>query len=174
MESGHSYDASVLPDDVFSLSNDAFLSMVQKLVGEQIVEILKIQLISSTQSLLRTNNIFEIFNLNCPALSEMRRKTCFQLDDGSFLVQSGLKNNLNHLLNLLRGKEQQLTSANSKDEEHDERNETEKKQALFDLVNEQPLLKSIVQWYEQDQSKSNDTKQSFLQPFSKNLQILAP
>jgi hypothetical protein len=82
MDSSHFYDTSVLPDDVFSLSNDAFFSMIQQLAGEQMVEILKIQLISSTQSLLRTNNIFEIFNINCPALSEIRGE-----GEGEFGIQ---------------------------------------------------------------------------------------
>ena len=90
------------------------------------VEILKIQLISSTQSLLRTNNIFEIFNINCLAMSEIRKKACFQLDDESFLVKSGLKNNADHLLNLLRARQQQLTLANSNHDERDGRNENEK------------------------------------------------
>ena len=169
MDSSRFYDISALPDDVFSLSNDAFFSMIQKLAGEQMVEILKIQLISSTQSLLRTNNIFEIFNINCPALSEIRKKACFQLDDGSFLVKSGLKNNADHLLNLLRARQQQLTLANSNDDECDDRNENEEKQALFDLVNAYPLLKSIVTWYEHNHSEDNDSEQSFLQPFITNI-----
>ena len=127
------------------------------------------QMMLSTQSLLRMNNIFEIFNINCHALPATSKKACFQLDDGSFFVKSDLKNNANHLLSLLRASQQQLTLANSNDDERDERNENEKDQALFDLVNKYPWLKSIVTWYEHDHSKNNNSEQSFLQPFITNI-----
>ena len=91
------------------------------------------------------------------------------MNDGSFLVKSGLQNNANHLLNLLRVKQQQLTVTNSSDDDRDERNENENKQALFDLVNTYPLLKSIVTWYEHNHTKDNDSEQSFLQPFITNI-----
>ena len=87
-------------DSVFSLKNDEFYALIQELVGQQIVNILKFQSITSTQSLIRNPNIFEIFNMKCsePNFLLIREKSCLQLDDGQYIVKIGLINNLNYLL----------------------------------------------------------------------------
>lgn len=130
------------------------------------VEILKVQLISSTQSLLRTRNIFEIFDINCPTLSEIRKKSCFQLDDGSFIVKNGLKNYLNYLLNLLKTKQQQMSMENNDD---DNNNENTYQQMLYNLVKKYPLLKSLVTWYEHNDNKENN---HFYKNLSTTLQVI--
>ena len=167
MDASVHYDTSVLPDDVFSLSNDGFYNMIRALVGEQIVEILKVQLICSTQSLLRTRNIFEIFDIDCPTLSEIRQRSCFQFDDGSFIVKNGLKNNLNYLLSLFLKKQEQM-STKENDAHHDAKTNNHE-QIVYDLVNKYPLLKSLVTWYEDNEESAKDHEQPFLQEFISNI-----
>lgn len=161
-------DISVLPNDVFSLSHDEFYGMIQKLAGEQMVHILKVQLISSTQSLLRTTNVFEIFDINCPTLSKIRKESCFQLDDGSFVVKSGLKNNLDYLLSLLKSKQQQLLMENN-DDGDDNNSDKNYQQLLHNLVKRYPLLKSLVTWYELNENKDTNLEQSFLPELINNI-----
>ncbi|CAF3340944.1 unnamed protein product [Rotaria socialis] len=58
------------------------------------VDILKFQSITSTQSLIRNPNIFEIFNMNSSESSFLmiRERSCFQLDNGAFIVKIGNEN----------------------------------------------------------------------------------
>jgi hypothetical protein len=76
----------ILPDSVFSLKNDDFYAMVETLVGSQIVEILKFQMICSMQSLVRHPYIFEIFSM------------------------TGLKNDLNYLIHILQRTQNSMTA----------------------------------------------------------------
>ena len=63
------------------------------------MDILKFQSITSTQSLIRYPNIFDIFNMKCsePDFLSIRKKSCLELEDGQFIVKVGLINNLNYL-----------------------------------------------------------------------------
>ncbi|CAM4987215.1 unnamed protein product, partial [Rotaria socialis] len=81
-----------LPENVFSLKNDDFYEFIQVLVGQQMADILKFQSITSTQSLIRNPNIFAIFNMNSSESSFLmiRERSCFQLDNGAFIVKIGL------------------------------------------------------------------------------------
>ncbi len=54
-----------ITENVFSLKNDDFYRFIHGLVGQQIVDILKFQSITSTKSLIRNPNIFAIFNMKC-------------------------------------------------------------------------------------------------------------
>jgi asparagine N-glycosylation enzyme membrane subunit Stt3 len=76
-------------DNVFSLKNNEFYTFIEELVGQQIVDVLKFQSITSTQSLIRNPNIFEIFNMKCtePNFLSIREKSCFQLDNAQFVVK---------------------------------------------------------------------------------------
>ncbi|CAF4276551.1 unnamed protein product [Rotaria sordida] len=95
-------------DNLFSLKNEEFYTFIQQLVGQQIVDVLKFQSITSTQSLIRNPDIFEIFNIKCsePSFLLIREKSCLQLDDGQFIIKIGLINNLNYLLDFLKQRQQ--------------------------------------------------------------------
>ncbi|CAF3163399.1 unnamed protein product [Rotaria socialis] len=100
----------------FSLKNDDFYEFIQILVGQQMVDILKFQSITSTQPLIRNPNIFEIFNMNCSESSFLmiRERSCFQLDNGTFIVKIGLINNLNCLLEFLKQQQQKQIKTSGK------------------------------------------------------------
>jgi hypothetical protein len=71
------YNLSTLPDHVLALRGDDFYAFVKSMVGSPLHDILKIQSIDSSQSLLDTNDIFEIFKYNSPDLLELKTKSCF-------------------------------------------------------------------------------------------------
>ncbi|CAF1460818.1 unnamed protein product [Didymodactylos carnosus] len=60
MNSNNIYNLSTLPDNVSTLKGDEFYKFIQSVVREVLHDILKIQLIDSTQSFLDTKDIFEI------------------------------------------------------------------------------------------------------------------
>ncbi|CAF4421130.1 unnamed protein product, partial [Rotaria magnacalcarata] len=101
------------------------------------VDILKFQSITSTQSLIRNPNIFEIFNMNCSKSSFLmiRERSCFQLDNGTFIVKIGLINNLNCLLEFLKQQQQKQIKTNSRISEGEFR--FDQLQKHFDSINVQ-------------------------------------
>jgi hypothetical protein len=159
-------DTTILPDNIFSLSNDEFFVVVQKLAGDSIVEMLKLQYINSTKSLLRTENVFNVFSIACndSHLLNIKKKVGFQLDDGTFVVKDGVKSNMNYLLKLLEEKQQELILKNT-----DNNNHKVNQQIPFDLISNNPLLKSLISYYEKLDNTNNRTEESFLQSFINNV-----
>ncbi|CAF3434296.1 unnamed protein product [Rotaria socialis] len=130
-----------MTDNVFSFKNDEFFGFIHTLVGQQIVDILKFQSITSTQSLIRYPNIFDIFNMKCSEhdFLSIRKKSCLELDDGQFIVKVGLLNNLNYLLDFLKQEQNKISDDNYMDVDSN---------LTFDLINKNPLLKNLVLWYQ--------------------------
>ena len=129
-------------DNVFSLKNNAFYPFIQELVGQHIVDVLKFQAITSTQSLIRNPNIFEIFNMKFtePNFLYIRQKSCFQLDNGQFIVKIGLINNLNYLLDFLKQQQEKKPMTSSYIDTDSS--------LSFDFINKYPLLKNLILWYQ--------------------------
>ncbi|CAF4104475.1 unnamed protein product [Rotaria sp. Silwood2] len=150
-----------LPENVFSLKNDDFYEFIQVLVGQQMVDILKFQSITSTQSLIRNPNIFEIFNMNCSESSFLmiRERSCFQLDNGTFIVKIGLINNLNCLLEFLKQQQQKQIKTSS--------NADSNPSLSFDFINKYPLLKKLIIWYQRvsNENEADENKDKFLNHF---------
>ena len=148
-------------DNVFSLKNNEFYTFIEELVGQQIVDVLKFQSITSTQSLIRNPNIFEIFNMKCtePYFLSIREKSCFQLEDGQFIVKIGLMNNLNYLLDFLKQEQQKKTMENNYIDASPD--------LSFDFINKHPLLKKLIFWYQRldHDGVTNKDKYGFLKDF---------
>ncbi|CAF4106527.1 unnamed protein product [Rotaria magnacalcarata] len=126
-----------LRENVFSLKNDDFYEFIQVLVGQQMVNILKFQSITSIQSLIRNPNIFEIFNMNCSESSFLmiRERSCFQLDNGTFIVTIG--------------------------------NADSNPSLSFDFINKYPWLKKLIICYQRvsNENEADENKDKFLNPF---------
>lgn len=141
-------------DHVFSLKNDEFFKFVQELVGQQIVDILNFQSITSTQSLIRNPNIFEIFNMKCsePNFLILRDKSCLQLENGLFVVKIGLINNMHCLLDFLKQEQQKKII---------ERSDADANLNLsFEFINKHSLLKNLVLFYQRI-GNDNNTKEKY-------------
>ncbi|CAF1168333.1 unnamed protein product [Rotaria sp. Silwood1] len=150
-----------LTGNVFSLKNNDFYEFIEALVGQQMVDILKFQSITSTQSLIRNPNIFEIFNMNCSESSFLmiRERSCFQLDNGTFIVKIGLINNLNCLLEFLKQQQQKQIKTSS--------NEYSNSSLSFDFINKYPLLKKLIIWYQRvdNENEGDQNNNTFLKHF---------
>jgi hypothetical protein len=150
----------MMTDNVFSLKNDEFYGFVHTLVGQKIVDILKFQSITSTQSLIRYPNIFDIFNMKCsePDFLSIRKMSCLELEDGQFIVKVGLINNLNYLLDFLKQQQNKISEDSYMDVDSN---------LTFDFINKHPLLKNLVLWYQRIGSEgvTNTDKNGFLIDF---------
>jgi hypothetical protein len=146
--------------DVFSLKNNQFYTFVEELVGQQIVDILKFQLITSTQSFIRNPDVFEIFNMQCsePNFLLLRERSCLQLDDGQLVVKIGLKNNLKCLLDFLKQEEEKKIETDNVDVNSN---------ISYDFINKHPLLRSLVFWYKRfgNDNISDKNKYEFMKNF---------
>ncbi|CAF4206685.1 unnamed protein product [Rotaria magnacalcarata] len=129
-------------------------------IGQQIVDILKFQSITSSQSLIRYPNIFDISNMKCSEhdFLSIRKKLCLELDDGLFIVKVGLINNLNYLLDFLKQEQNKISDDSYMDVDSN---------LTFDLINKNPLLKNLVLWYQRIGSEgvTNTDKNGFLIDF---------
>jgi len=150
------------------LKNEDSCTFIQQLVGQKMIDVLKFQSITSTQSLIRNPDIFEIFNMKCsePNFLLIKERSCLQLDDGQFIVKIGLINNLNYLLDFLKQQQQkkiiESSSANANPS------------LSFDFINKHPLLKNLVLYYQRvdNDSNNNEDKYGFLKDFIDTITII--
>ena len=92
----------VFPENVLFLHDTEFYQFIQQACGHVVVEILKIQEISSADSLLRIDNIFSFFNHDSQHLRSIKEKIGIYLNDGSFIIKPGIIIKIETLVNTLR------------------------------------------------------------------------
>ncbi|CAF4879064.1 unnamed protein product, partial [Rotaria sp. Silwood2] len=94
-----------------------------------------------------------------PNFLSIREKSCFQLDDGQFIVKIGLMNNLNYLLDFLKQQQQKKIMENSYVDSN--------ASLSFDFINKHPFLKTLILWYQQvdNDDINNKDNHGFLKDF---------
>lgn len=97
-------DTSVLPADVMSLRDEKFFDFVNEEVGIAAASLLAVQGINSVKSLLMTPNVHHLMDLNSKDLDGFKKKYGYLQDDGTFVLQPGVKGNVDYLIDLLRQK----------------------------------------------------------------------
>ncbi len=68
------------------------------------VEILKVQGINNALSLLRAEDLYLIFKIDCEELEDLRNRACLKLKDGEYMVRPAIKENLEYCINELKKK----------------------------------------------------------------------
>lgn len=165
MNCNNIYNLSTLPDNVRTLKGDEFYKFIQSVVGEPLHDILKIQLIDSTQSFLDTKDVFEIFKYVSPDLFEIKTNSCVKIH-GECVVKAGIKNSLTYLTALLKTKQQKLINNN---------NNNTHRHISYELLNKHPLLRSLIDWYDananenENSNNNSNSKQSILSVFIDNI-----
>ncbi len=91
------YDPTIIPDNLLNLKGDEFFKCIKQLGGEMLCEILKIQLIDSTEAFVNSNNLFDIFQYNSPEINCLRDKIYFRTENGDYILKSGITTNLSLL-----------------------------------------------------------------------------
>ncbi|CAF1521394.1 unnamed protein product [Adineta steineri] len=95
-------EISTLPNDLWSYSDDAFYSFLKGFAGDVEGEILEIQCIKNIRILLKVPDIFSFFQMNCKETFDLKKKACFVDDDMKFMVQSGIKYDIEQFIDSLK------------------------------------------------------------------------
>ena len=152
-------DASVLPNDIFDLNGEDFFTCVRKIGGQMLCEILKIQFIDSTRTLMESPDVFDIFKYNSLEINHLRDQVCFRTENGHYILKSGIRTSLSLLTTLLNAK---------KEEQGHVHCNRAQEQLPITLANDNPMLKSLLRFYEED-GKVNNKEQRFLNSFIDNI-----
>lgn len=150
-------DTAVLPDNIFALKGQEFFRVVRSLVGEVVCNILEIQIIDSAENLLNTSDVFEIFNYDSEEIDAVKKESCFKMKNGEHVIRTGVLNNMTYLKNLLKKKFNESSFLNDNLSE----------ETYCKLIDQNPMLKSLVQWHLQNQftNSYNDKRNSFMSSF---------
>ena len=97
-------DTSVLPPNIMILRDEDFIDFVKTEVGEAVALLLEIQGINCVKSLLMTPDIYAVMNIKCKTLDNFKKKYAHLQDDGTCILQSGIKGNADYLIDLLKKK----------------------------------------------------------------------
>ncbi|CAF1460343.1 unnamed protein product [Rotaria sp. Silwood1] len=159
------YDVSVLPDNILTLKGEEFFRVVRSLVGEVVCNILEIQLIDSAQNLLNTTDVFEIFKYDSEEINDIKTRSCFKMRNGEYIIRTGVLNNMIYLKTTLKKKFE---------EQHHFTNDL-RKERYYELINQNSLLQSLIDWYSQNQFTNNCSNKkhlfmlSFIDTITKNI-----
>ena len=97
-------DTSVLPSNVMSLRDDNFIDFVKTEAGDGAAALLEIQGINCARSLLMTSNVYSVMDVKSKSLDGFKNKYGYMQDDGTFVIQPGIKGNVEYLIDLLKKK----------------------------------------------------------------------
>ena len=87
-----------------SLRDDNFIDFVQEEVGPAAAALLEIQGINCMKALLMTANVYAIMDVKSKSLDGFKNKYGYMQDDGTFVIQPGIKGNIEYLIDLSKKK----------------------------------------------------------------------
>ncbi|CAF3347145.1 unnamed protein product [Rotaria sp. Silwood2] len=155
-------DTSVLPSDIFTRVDNDFYSIVKVLAGDSVFNILRIQLINSARKLLCSPDVFAFFQLESEETDKIKAESCFKSKTGQYVVKPGIQTSLLYLIKLLKQKFKEESALN-------ENNETRDKYISNEFIDKHPLLKSLIKWYQQNDSEDYNNANKFLTMFIDNV-----
>ncbi|CAF1459567.1 unnamed protein product [Rotaria sp. Silwood1] len=155
-------DTSVLPNDIFTRVDDDFFSIVKALAGDSVFNILRIQLINSARKLLSTPDVFAFFQIESEETDKIKAESCFKSKTGQYFVKPGIQTSLSYLIKLLNQKLKEELTLN-------ENNETRDTFISNEFIDKHPLLKSLIRWYQQNDSENNNKANRCLTTFIDNV-----
>ncbi|CAF2031767.1 unnamed protein product [Rotaria magnacalcarata] len=97
-------DTSILPTNIMALRDDDFIDFVKEEAGHAASALLEIQGINCVKSLLMTDNVYAIMDVKSKSLDDLKNKYGYIQDDGTFVIQPGVKGNIEYLIDLLKKK----------------------------------------------------------------------
>ncbi|CAF1481283.1 unnamed protein product [Rotaria sp. Silwood1] len=155
-------DTSVLPNDIFTRVDDDFFSIVKALAGDSVFNILRIHLINSARKLLSTPDVFAFFQIESEETDKIKAESCFKSKTGQYFVKPGIQTSLSYLIKLLNQKLKEELTLN-------ENNETRDTFISNEFIDKHPLLKSLIRWYQQNDSENNNKANRCLTMFIDNV-----
>ncbi|CAF5061503.1 unnamed protein product, partial [Rotaria magnacalcarata] len=97
-------DISILPSNIMALRDDDFIDFVKEEARHAASALLEIQGINCVKSLLMTDNVYAIMDVKSKSLDDLKNKYGYIQDDGTFVIQLGVKGNIEYLIDLLKNK----------------------------------------------------------------------
>ncbi|CAF3430381.1 unnamed protein product [Rotaria socialis] len=97
-------DISILPSNIMTLRDDDFIDFVKEEAGHSAATLLEIQGINCVKSLLMANSVYAIMDVKSKSLDGLKIKYGYMQDDGTVVIQPGVKGNIEHLTDLLKTK----------------------------------------------------------------------
>jgi hypothetical protein len=156
-------DTSAVPDDVFTRIDNDFYSVVKLLAGVVVSNILQIQMINSARKLLNIPDVFAFFQVESEETDAIKAECCFQSKTGRYVVKSGIQSDLSNLIMLLKQK-----LKNEQEQLLNENNDIQYRYITDEFLDKHPLLKSLIKWYQQNDSGVNHKENAFLTSFVDN------
>ncbi|CAF4504216.1 unnamed protein product, partial [Rotaria sp. Silwood2] len=156
-----------LPTNILNYCDDDFYELVKQKCGSDVVEFLKVLNISSVQSLLGVNNLFEWLEFNSEKLRIIKNKLAFQHDNGFIEVRWGVRTSLERFIRDLRA-----VSDGDQDVTEQVVSQTDRMTLSSDFLQKHPVLKSLINLYQtiDSQNHENDLENpSFLTSLLDNI-----
>jgi len=94
-----------LPDDVLFYSNDQFYEFIESCLGVDEMNLLKIQSIRNTSTLLKVPDVFSVLSIKCKELVDIKNRLCFiDEDNNNTIIKAGVKADFDELIAILKQK----------------------------------------------------------------------
>ena len=94
-----------LPDEVLLYANDQFYQFIENCLGVDEMNLLKIQSIRNTRTLLKVSDVFSVFNIKCKEIIGLRNRLCFiDEDSNNTIIKAGVKTDFDDLIAILKEK----------------------------------------------------------------------
>ncbi|CAF4814820.1 unnamed protein product [Rotaria socialis] len=90
--------------EISKIKSDNFFNLIEEMTSEIEVEILQAQGINNVLSLLRSQDLFHIFQIDCEELQDLRNRACLRLNNGEYMIRPAIKENLDYCINILKRK----------------------------------------------------------------------
>ena len=103
------FDLNNLPDEVLFYSNEDFFLFVEKCLGSDGSELVKILGIKNTRALIHIPNIMAIIDLDCDEINNIKKRICFDTKNKSFVIKPGIKYAVQDFIDSLRKKNADYT-----------------------------------------------------------------
>ena len=105
------------------------------------------------------------FHIELDETDEIKAASCFRSKTGQYIVKPGIQTGLSNLIKLLQQKLKQKKLLLDNDDEPRNIHITD------EFLDKHPLLKSLIKWYEQNDSEKSNKAKAFLSSFIDNLTV---
>ena len=90
--------------EITKIKPDDFFRLIEEMSSDIEAEILKVQGINNVLSLLRSKDLFCIFNIDYEELKDLRSRACVKTNDGGYIIRPAIKENLDYCINVFKNK----------------------------------------------------------------------
>ncbi|CAF1380354.1 unnamed protein product [Adineta steineri] len=90
--------------EIGKVKSNNFFNFIEELTSSIEVEILKAQGINNALSLLRAQDLYSFFKVDCKKIEDLRNRACLQLTNGAYMIRPAIKDNLDYCIAVLKSK----------------------------------------------------------------------